>query len=208
MPRGQTARGGEHSMAVDYVWPDRKNRQRPKATYELNVYVVPVDPRGLDPDAVPNVMRWLKDEGIVGQVYDEGLGWFAPGARSDLLFTDVRPGEYAFEYVIPYVGPAFQFVPNAHTGRFGATCPVCRGDLDELLHAFVRQSTGDASTHALQCACGELTPVDRLGCAIETAVTPAYLNFCHVNSGELRDDVRAAIEGMLGQPTRILRERL
>ncbi len=195
-------------MAVEYVWPDRKNRSRPKATYELNVYVVPEDPRGLGPHALQRVVDWLIAEGIVGCVYDQGLGWFAPGERSDLLFADVRAGDQAFEYVILYAGSSYQFVPNAHTGRFGATCPVCRGDLDEVLHAFVQQGTGDASSHALRCSCGVQTPVARLDCAIETAVTPAYLNFCHVNSGELRDGARAAIEAAMGRPIRIVRERL
>ena len=195
-------------MAVDYVWPDRKNRERPKATYEINVYVVPEDPDQLDPGALRRAVEWLASARIVGRVYDVGLGWLAPGEHSDRLFADVRAGHDAFEYLIPYAGPGFQFVPNAHTGSFGATCPACGGDLDEALHAFVQEGTDDASTHALRCSCGERTSVGRVSCAIETAVTPVYLNFCHVNSGELRDEARSALEAAMGRPIRVVRERL
>ncbi len=195
-------------MAVDYVWSELNNRQRPKATYELNVYLVPEDPRAADPGALSRVVRWFEQERIVGSFYDVGLGWLAPGERSELLFADVRPGELGFEYLIPYVGTASQFVPNAHTGRFGARCSACGGTLDDSLHDYIQRGDEDASTAALLCACGRRTPLERVVCDIETAVTPAYLNFCHVNSGELRAESRSAIEDVLGCGVRLVRERL
>ena len=198
----------DRSMAADYAWPERRNRERPRATYELNVYLVPERPTAIDARDWRDVLSWLERERIVGCYFDEGLGWLAPGERSAHLFADARPGELGFEYLIPYWGATSQFVPNAHTGRFGATCASCGGDIDEALHEFIQRGAGDASTDTLMCRCGERTRVAQLDCAIDTVVTPAYLNFCHVNSGELRSDAQRAIESHLGGPIRVVRERL
>ena len=195
-------------MAADYVWPERRNRERPRATYELNVYLVPEHPAAIDAGNWGEVLSWLQRERIVGCYFDEGLGWLAPGERSSHLFVDARPGELGFEYLIPYWGSASQFVPNAHTGRFGAKCAGCGGDLDEALHEFIQRGTGDAAVDALVCGCGKRTRVAQLHCGIDTVVTPAYLNFCHVNSGELQADARRALESQLGGSVRVVRERL
>ena len=193
---------------VEYIWPDLKNRARPKATFELNIYLVPAQPERLGRSSGCQLVEWLREEGVVGDAFDRGLGWLVPGPASHLLFSLDAGERPAFEYLIVHDGEP-QFVPNAHTGRFGARCSHCGDWLDDELHAFLREQ-GEAGVQgeALVCPCGASTPVRDLQCEIETAVTPFFLNLCHVDSAQLRSEMLRAMEAVLGSPLRVLRERL
>ena len=193
---------------VEYVWPDLKNRARPKATFELNIYLVPTRPERVSRSDGVKLVEWLTARGIVGAPFDRGLGWLAPGPFSHLLFSPSAGERPAFEYLIVHNGEE-QFVPNAHTGRFGARCSHCGDWLDDELHAFLR-NPGEVGVdgEGLVCSCGMSTPIRTLGCEIDTAVTPFFVNLCHVDSAQLCPETQLAIEAVLGSPVRVLRERL
>lgn len=204
-------------MAASQVWPAHRNRARSKSTFELNLYLLPAEER-LGREFVRRALHWLRQMDIVDGYYDVGLGWHAPGLGSWGLIGSEPPEHHAehasraFEYLIVHEGPRAEFVPNAHTGPFGARCG-CGSSLDEAVYEYLaRQSAGrvsDALQDILTCQrCGKVVPLAALPCEIETAVTSAYLNFCHLDSDSIAPEVLTRMEELAGGPLKQVRERL
>lgn len=203
-------------------------RLRPKATFELNLYVFPnerpserhsdrclprTDEHAPVTSFVHQAVQWLREREIVGGTFDDELGWLAPGAHSGRLF-DRESNDYpSFEYLILRDESTYEFVPNAHMGRFGASCPSCGSSLDDVVHEYLeRQGSGlirDVRREPFRCqGCSLLIPPGALQCDIETGVTKTYLNFCHVESDALSPKLVAELEGFLGSSIRQVQERL
>ncbi|MBN2194369.1 MAG: hypothetical protein JW751_16250 [Polyangiaceae bacterium] len=190
------------------MWLPRNNRSRARATFEVNLYLVPQRPEEVSARVADELVRHLERREIVGPFYDLALGWLAPGRRSGGAFPQALPDRPAFEYAFAYEGVP-ELVPNAHTGSFGAVC-ACGADLDEKVHAFLEaQAAGAPARDArIRCACGRATPLDEVSSEVPLAVTGLYVNFCHVDSTEVDPGLLAELGAIVGSPLRVLRERL
>jgi hypothetical protein len=183
----------------------------PRGFAETNLYLVPAGQwEALQPRLVSQrVTGYLESRGILGGVYDAELGWLSPGEHARELFSESvdHPG---FEYLIVYEHGVAQFVPNAHTGRFGIHCKACGASQDEALHALLLDP--DANVEAgtrLACeACGASQPLSGLHGKVEMAMTCFYLNFCNVSSTRLAPDILRDLEARVGAGLRLIVERL
>ena len=182
---------------------------------EHNIFLVPVDePFRHCREVSEKVLAFLRERRIVGGCYDEELGWHAAGEHSAQLFSEGTADNPAFEYLIVYDREAAHFIPDNHTGRFGASCSACNAFLDEVIYEFLNeQGEGedalDVRDTAIKCPiCQHPNQLIRLRSEIPTAVTTFYLNFCDVDSFEIADDVQVQIERILGSKLRVIPERL
>ncbi|MBN1605516.1 MAG: hypothetical protein JW940_02730 [Polyangiaceae bacterium] len=182
-----------------------------KGFSETNLYLVPAsDAEALQPRLVgQQVIAHLRRLGIVAGMYDSRLGWLAAGQRAAELFRDKNAA--GFECLIVYDGPSAEFVPNAHTGTFGAVCKRCGCCLDEALRALLRdeQQRGDARERRVSCeACGTSHRLGELRCRHDCALTCFYLNFCNVGSVELAPKVMSELDALVGAELRVVIEHL
>jgi hypothetical protein len=178
---------------------------------ETNLYLVPApEAEALHPRLVgQRVVAHLRRLGIIAGMYDSRLGWLGAGRRAAELFRDRNA--VGFEYLIVYEGSSAQFVPNAHTGAFGAVCQHCGSSLDEALRALLRdeQHRGDARERRVRCdVCGTEQALGDLRCQHDSALTCFYLNFCNVSSIELAPKVMSELESLVGAELRVVLEQL
>ncbi len=180
---------------------------------ETNIFLVPIDePGGPRRDLKARVLSYLTEVGIIDGFYDEDLGWYAAGAKSGQLFggTAAQP---AFEYAIIYDRQQAHFVPDSHTGGFGARCTTCEAGLDEAVYQMLEDQGEDEDAvdmaHAsIRCSCGAELPLVSLRTEIDTAVSRFYLNFCHVDSLAVDPTILSKLAALVGAPLRLVGERL
>lgn len=181
---------------------------------EWSLYLVPAVEPSSGQGVGEKVLRHLEDSGIVEGFYDEALGWHAPGPNSARLFADPQTDGPAFQYLVIYDRAAARFVPDSHMGGFGAICGTCDADLDGALYELLEQhgqgaDAPDAAESALVCpSCGRATPLAALRTRVDTTVTRFYLNVCAVERFDLSPSALRALEGLVGSPLRVIRERL
>jgi hypothetical protein len=181
---------------------------------ELNVFLAAAIPPLRSPDDIRrDAVALLERRGIIDGFYDEELGWYAAGPRSGEVFS-AKSENPAFEYAIVYSRREAHFVPDSHTGGFGAMCTQCLSDLDEEVYALLNeQGEGDdavdVSGAAFTCpTCRLAIPLTALHAEIATAVTRFFVNFCVVDTFEISPDLIQALEALVGTPIRVIPERL
>jgi hypothetical protein len=182
---------------------------------DSNVFLVPADEPGPKRRSIKRkVLALLERRGIVKGFYDEELGWYAAGPRSSDLFNGLDAGAQAFEYAIIYDRRAAHFVPDSHTGGFGARCGGCGATLDDVLYDLLDEQgededAKDMTNASIVCpGCKQANALTSLSAEVETAVSRFFINFCVVDTFDVAAAVVSELEAIVGAKLRIIPERL
>jgi hypothetical protein len=184
---------------------------------EINIFIVPTEePLKFRKGLGKTINEYLENKGITEGLYDQDLGWLAAGNNSGVIFPNINisQDDAAFEYAIIYNRDAAHFVPDAHSGGFGAKCTACNTELDDILYEFLdEQGEGDnaidVSSKSLLCPeCNLPNPLVSLDTAIETCVSKFYLCFCVVDEIKVNPKIIKELEALVGSKLKIIPERL
>ena len=171
-----------------------------------NAYIVPLD------DAVcvgkgPAVIARLHDLGIIDGFEDEDLGWYMGGTGK--AYPNVM-----FDYIEVYdAADAAHFIPSAHTGGYGATCPACgaevEGELRDRGEWPESHEKQDMSAIVVPCTpCGAEPLLKDVRFEIPTAMTRFFVMLADGDPSEWEPEFILEIERVLGCGTRIVMERM
>ena len=182
---------------------------------ERSVYLVPVDePSPRMRDVRDRVVAFLKRRGVIDEFYDKSLGWYAAGSRSADLVCNIAGDDPAFEYAIVYDRKEAHFVPDSHSGDFGANCLHCQADLDPTLYDMLEEQgdlddAQDMADYSVTCpSCNRPNSLRILNSEIDTALTRFFINFCCVDTFDLNAEIISELERIVDAKLRIIPERL
>lgn len=157
--------------------------------------------RQADEAAWKKALSVLIARGVInatGEGAEEGELWFSPGKRSAHV-AKAAP-EPAFEDCRVHLGNAY-FIPDGDTSEYGAKCPSCAAELEDVLvvEAIVDFNESDDVDDRQKCPkCGKVVNVEKMQCAITTALAPAFLCFVGVKGGDANPELIKALEEATG----------
>jgi hypothetical protein len=171
-----------------------------------NAYIVPTDDSRCRGKGSALITHFQAVRLIAG-FYNEELGWYAGCDGS--VYPSVR-----FDYMQVYDSDAAHFIPSNTSGGYGAHCPLCLAELDEVIYRLREKwpeshQQKDMSNIQVQCPnCGVRTPLKDMAFEIDTAMTRFFVMLADGEPDEWETEFITDIERTIGCKVRVVMERM
>ncbi|TET38153.1 MAG: hypothetical protein E3J72_03935 [Planctomycetota bacterium] len=174
----------------------------------MNLYLIPAK-AAYEPGSkvLKQLVRKLKNSGIIGGYYDKELQQFAPGSEAGGVFEDLRKGVAPFTFIefCEYDEP--HFVPDSHGEGFDATCPHCDESIEDGVVNVAIDAFNDGEVETFDCPeCDEKIEMSELPCLIDTATVRFAVYIRDAAQNDLSTNMREILAEVTGQRFRVIEE--